>query len=123
MNDAGDYSSAYCILQTDDNSLTGHGMVPPPALFLVLLNPTNMPAEQTFTIGRGNDIVCKAIDNLALRLHGKTLEELTENMGKTWRYLVADSQLRWIGPEVGFPSFFFIRFYFHPANVVSHRKE
>lgn len=24
-----------------------------------------------------------------------------ENWGKTWRYLVADSQLRWIGPEKG----------------------
>lgn len=38
---------------------------------------------------------------IAERLVGKTLGELTENMGKTWRYLVSDSQLRWVGPEKG----------------------
>ncbi|KAF6224792.1 hypothetical protein HO133_009986 [Letharia lupina] len=80
MNPAGDYSSAYCILQTDSPH-TGHGM--------------------TFTIGRGNDIVCLAIENLATRLKGRTLESLTANWGQTWRYLVSDSQLRWIGPEKG----------------------
>ncbi|KAK9469514.1 enolase C-terminal domain-like protein [Lipomyces arxii] len=80
MNDAGDYSSAYVILKTNEE-LTGHGM--------------------TFTIGRGNDIVCMAIKNVANRLVGKTLSELTADMGKTWRYLVGDSQLRWIGPEKG----------------------
>jgi L-galactonate dehydratase len=35
------------------------------------------------------------------RIVGKTLDELTSNWGKTWRYLVSDSQLRWIGPEKG----------------------
>ena len=80
MNAAGDYSAAYCILQTD-SSYNGHGM--------------------TFTIGRGNDIVCKAIDNVADRIKGKKLSDLVADWGKTWRYLVADSQLRWIGPEKG----------------------
>ncbi|MCJ1393067.1 L-galactonate dehydratase [Xylographa bjoerkii] len=80
MNAAGDYSSAYCILTTD-SEYTGHGM--------------------TFTIGRGNDIVCAAILNVAERVKGKTMESLVENWGKTWRYLVSDSQLRWIGPEKG----------------------
>ena len=56
---------------------------------------------QTFTIGRGNDIVCKAIDNVADRIKGHTLSSLVANWGKTWRYLVNDSQLRWIGPEKG----------------------
>lgn len=32
---------------------------------------------------------------------GKDLDEITSNWGKTWRYLVSDSQLRWIGPEKG----------------------
>jgi L-galactonate dehydratase len=32
---------------------------------------------------------------------GKSLDDLTANWGKTWRYLVSDSQLRWIGPEKG----------------------
>ncbi|KAL7929067.1 L-galactonate dehydratase [Trichoderma chlorosporum] len=80
MNAAGDYSAAYCILQTD-SAHSGHGM--------------------TFTIGRGNDIVCAAINHVADRLKGKTLSSLVADWGKTWRYLVNDSQLRWIGPEKG----------------------
>ncbi|KAI9839204.1 MAG: L-galactonate dehydratase [Sarea resinae] len=80
MNTAGDYSAAYCILQTDSPH-SGHGM--------------------TFTIGRGNEIVCQAINYLAERVKGKTLQSLVADWGKTWRYLVSDSQLRWIGPEKG----------------------
>ena len=45
--------------------------------------------------------MCAAILNVAERVKGKTLESLVENWGKTWRYLVSDSQLRWIGPEKG----------------------
>ncbi|MCJ1448726.1 MAG: L-galactonate dehydratase [Stictis urceolatum] len=80
MNAAGDYSSAYCILSTDSEH-SGHGM--------------------TFTIGRGNEIVCAAILEVAARVRGRTLDSLTADWGKTWRYLVSDSQLRWIGPEKG----------------------
>ncbi|KAG8784155.1 hypothetical protein FRC20_001933 [Serendipita sp. 405] len=80
MNTECDYSSAYITLLTDSD-LVGHGM--------------------TFTIGRGNDIVCNAISQVADRLVGKETESLFENMGKTWEYLVADPQLRWIGPEKG----------------------
>ncbi len=56
---------------------------------------------QTFTIGRGNEIVCTAIAYLADRIKGHTLDSLVANWGKTWRHLVNDSQLRWIGPEKG----------------------
>lgn len=80
MNAAGDYSAAYCILYTDTD-YTGHGM--------------------TFTIGRGNEIVCTAIPLLVDRIKGHTLDSLTSNWGRTWRYIVSDSQLRWIGPEKG----------------------
>ncbi|KAI8964552.1 enolase C-terminal domain-like protein [Daldinia sp. FL1419] len=80
MNAAGDYSSAYCILETD-SEFSGHGM--------------------TFTIGRGNDIVCAAISHLAQRIQHRTLSSLVANWGQTWRHLVNDSQLRWIGPEKG----------------------
>ncbi|KAI6124557.1 enolase C-terminal domain-like protein [Pisolithus croceorrhizus] len=55
----------------------------------------------TFTIGRGNDIVCQAIAALANRLIGLDPEDLFKNMGKTHDYISADSQLRWIGPEKG----------------------
>ncbi|ERS98075.1 uncharacterized protein SPSK_06299 [Sporothrix schenckii 1099-18] len=81
MNAAGDYSSAYCILETDDPAFQGHGM--------------------TFTIGRGNDIVCAAINHVADRVRGRTLSSLVADWGATWRHLVNDSQLRWIGPEKG----------------------
>ncbi|KAI0822900.1 enolase C-terminal domain-like protein [Trametes gibbosa] len=80
MNTDCDYSAAYVKLLTDSD-LTGFGM--------------------TFTIGRGNDIVCRAIEELSKRLVGKDVEEIFANMGKTWDYLSADSQLRWIGPEKG----------------------
>lgn len=57
--------------------------------------------SQTFTIGRGNDIVCAAIKHVAARIQGRTLSSLVANWGQTWRHLVNDSQLRWIGPEKG----------------------
>lgn len=74
MNTDCDYSSAYVTLLTSSD-LVGHGM--------------------TFTIGRGNDIVCAAIREVASRLEGKNVEDLFSNMGKTWDYLCADPQLRW----------------------------
>ena len=45
--------------------------------------------------------MCKAIDHVADRIRGRTLSSLVSNWGETWRYLVSDSQLRWIGPEKG----------------------
>ncbi|PFH48974.1 hypothetical protein AMATHDRAFT_76464 [Amanita thiersii Skay4041] len=80
MNTDTDYSAAYITLFTDTN-LVGHGM--------------------TFTNGRGNDIVCMAIKEVANRLVGKDTEELFADMGKAWDHLTADAQLRWIGPEKG----------------------
>ncbi|KPM39366.1 L-galactonate dehydratase [Neonectria ditissima] len=80
MNPSGDYSAAHIRLTTNTD-LTGHGI--------------------SFTIGRGNDLCTAAACQIAERLVGKTLGELTENMGQTWRYLVSDSQLRWVGPEKG----------------------
>jgi L-galactonate dehydratase len=40
-----------------------------------------------------------ALEIFAKRVVGKSLHELTRNMGKTFRYMVSDSQYRWIGPE------------------------
>ena len=56
---------------------------------------------QTFTIGRGNDLVCGAIELTASLIVGRNLEDLVQDWGKTWRYLTSDSQLRWVGPEKG----------------------
>lgn len=82
MNPDPDYSAAYVRIDTDAaDGLAGHGFV--------------------FTIGRGNDVQVAAIRALADRLIGADVEELLDAMGATWRELVYDSQLRWLGPEKG----------------------
>ncbi|BDH44266.1 L-fuconate dehydratase [Salmonella enterica subsp. enterica serovar Choleraesuis] len=81
MNPDPDYSAAYVILDTDNPELSGHGL--------------------TFTIGRGNEVCCAAIEALAGRVVGKKLEEFTADMGAFWRHMTSDSQLRWIGPDKG----------------------
>lgn len=81
MNPDPDYSAAYVILDTDDESLKGHGL--------------------TFTIGRGNDICCMAINAMRHLVIGTDLDEVTRNPGQYWRHLTSDSQLRWIGPDKG----------------------
>ncbi len=80
MNPDPDYSAAYAILRTDGD-LEGHGFA--------------------FTIGRGNEIVVKAIEALAPLVRGQSLEGFTADMGAFWRRMTGDSQLRWIGPEKG----------------------
>lgn len=45
--------------------------------------------------------MCAAINHLGDRVKGRTLSSLVADWGKTWRHLVNDSQLRWIGPEKG----------------------
>jgi L-fuconate dehydratase len=80
MNPDPDYSSAYVILHADDGR-EGHG--------------------SSFTIGRGNEIVCAAIRAHEHLVVGRPLEEFTANPGAFWRSLTNDSQLRWIGPDKG----------------------
>ncbi|PSL02484.1 L-fuconate dehydratase [Haloactinopolyspora alba] len=81
MNPDPDYSTAYVVVRTDDDGPDGHGFV--------------------FTIGRGNDVQVAAIDTLRSFLLGHEVEPLLADMGGTWRRLVHDSQLRWLGPEKG----------------------
>jgi L-fuconate dehydratase len=81
MNPDPDYSAAYVVLETDVPGLEGHGL--------------------TFTIGRGNEVVCAAIHALAARVVGLDLDGIAEDMGRFWRHVTGDSQLRWIGPDKG----------------------
>jgi len=82
MNPDPDYSAAYLVVETDaDDGLHGAGFV--------------------FTIGRGNDIQSNAIEVLAQRFVGRDVEELLGDMGATWKEMLNDSQLRWLGPEKG----------------------
>ncbi len=81
MNPDPDYSAAYVILETGSARLQGHGL--------------------TFTIGRGNEICCAAIEAMRHLVVGLELDWITEDMGRFWRHLTSDSQLRWIGPDKG----------------------
>ncbi|SDK58583.1 L-fuconate dehydratase [Arthrobacter sp. ok362] len=81
MNKDGDYSAAYVVLHTDDPQLSGYGF--------------------TFTIGRGNDLCVAAAEQRALPLIGRSVEEITSDLGGIYRELQSDSQLRWLGPEKG----------------------
>ncbi len=82
MNPDPDYSAAYVVLKTDHPAgLEGHGL--------------------TFTIGRGNDLCVQAINAMRHLVVGHTLEEFTADMGRFWRHVTSDSQLRWVGPEKG----------------------
>ncbi len=80
MNQAPDYSAAYVVLHVDHGP-DGHGM--------------------TFTIGRGNEICCSAIEALGALLVGREVEGLFADMGAVWKLVTGDSQLRWTGPEKG----------------------
>lgn len=80
MNRDPDYSAAYVILETDADS-AGHGL--------------------TFTIGRGNELCVAAAQTLGERLVGRTLQSIAADLGAFWYEMVADSQLRWVGPERG----------------------
>lgn len=75
-----DYSGAYVFLDTDGPH-QGVGM--------------------TFTIGRGNDLCCAAIEALAPLVVGRDLEDLVADGAAFWRSLTNDGQLRWLGPEKG----------------------
>lgn len=81
MNPDPDYSAAYVILETDQPGLSGHGL--------------------TFTIGRGNDICCAAIHAMQHLVVGLDLDWIAADMGRFWRHITSDSQLRWIGPDKG----------------------
>ncbi|RCK68622.1 fuconate dehydratase [Desertihabitans brevis] len=78
MNVDADYSAAYLRIVTD-GPLYGCGF--------------------TFTIGRGNEVVCAAIRAWADRLVGRDAGTLDPTA--LYRELKTDSQLRWLGPEKG----------------------
>jgi len=80
MNEAPDYSAAYVTIETSGGD-QGHGM--------------------TFTIGRGNELCVAAVNSIAPLLIGKSVDEVFGNLGRTWKTVTGESQLRWVGPEKG----------------------
>ena len=80
MNADPDYSAAYLRINSDSGT---HG------------------DSLVFTIGRGNDVQIAAIDILAQRYAGMSVQDAFTNIGASARELSADSQLRWLGPDKG----------------------
>jgi L-fuconate dehydratase len=75
-----DYSAAYLQLECADGS-RGYGLI--------------------FTIGRGNDLCCAAVEAMRHLVVGRSLDGITGDMGGFCESLRGDSQLRWLGPEKG----------------------
>lgn len=80
VNKDPDYSAAYLTITTDAGD-SGHSLV--------------------FTLGRGNEIVTKALRSYAEMIVGEDAEMLMGDMGRTSKKLIHDSQFRWLGPEKG----------------------
>jgi L-fuconate dehydratase len=66
---------------TDDSGITGTGFA--------------------FTLGEGNDLVCKAAAFYAKQLKGKDIEELMASFGRLFNQLSNEQQFRWLGPHKG----------------------
>jgi len=75
-----DHSACYVTLQTNGD-IVGNGI--------------------TFTLGRGNEIVLKAIETYKPFVIGKRLSEITHDFCGFYRSITQESQLRWLGPEKG----------------------
>ncbi|GFO21024.1 mitochondrial enolase superfamily member 1 [Plakobranchus ocellatus] len=80
MNKSPDYSCPYVTLETE-SGLTGNGI--------------------TFSLGRGNNIVCEAIKLLRHLVVGQDICNILQNFGAFWRSLTSEDQIRWLGPEKG----------------------
>ncbi len=80
MNPDPDYSAAYLILETERGD-AGYGHV--------------------FTIGRGNDLCCAAIEAMQHLVIGVELDDIKADPAHFYERLRSDSQLRWLGPEKG----------------------
>ncbi|HVU58088.1 MAG TPA: enolase C-terminal domain-like protein [Puia sp.] len=65
----------------DDSGLTGTGLA--------------------FTLGEGNDMVCRAAQFYAEKLKGKDIEELMADFGNIFNSLSNEQQFRWLGPHKG----------------------
>jgi L-fuconate dehydratase len=65
----------------DDNGRTGSGFA--------------------FTLGAGNDLVCKAAAFYADMLKGQDIEEIMSDFGSRFNQMANEQQFRWLGPHKG----------------------
>lgn len=75
-----DYSAAYIVIETESG---------------------NQGFSLIFTIGRGNDICCRAVEAMRHLVVGRDLAAIKRDMGRFYDELRSDSQIRWLGPEKG----------------------
>ncbi|REL27438.1 L-fuconate dehydratase [Thalassotalea euphylliae] len=80
INKDPDYSAAYVEITAEQGN-KGYGLV--------------------FTIGRGNDICCQAIESMRHLVIGYDFNDIKANIAAFYDSLRGDSQLRWLGPEKG----------------------
>lgn len=74
------YSYAVTILQTDEG-VQGTGLA--------------------FTLGEGNDLVCRAAEFYAARLVGLEIEDVMSRFGALQKEMAEEQQFRWLGPHKG----------------------
>lgn len=74
------YAYAVCRLQTD-RKIEGIGLA--------------------FTLGAGNELVCRAIEYLLKFVEGKEINELMANFGPVVKAMADDPNFRWLGPHKG----------------------
>lgn len=65
------------VILTTSNAMKGHGM--------------------TFTLGKGTNIVCTAVESMKFLLENEELDKIFKDFGSFWRKLTSESQLRWVG--------------------------
>ena len=75
-----DYSAAYITLETEQGD-RGCGLI--------------------FTIGRGNNLCCQAVENMRHLVVGSDFDEIKADITSFYDHLRSDSQLQWLGPEKG----------------------
>lgn len=73
-----DYSLCYVVITTSDG-MQGFGI--------------------TFTLGKGTNIVCTAVDSMKFLLENEELDVILSDFGGFWRKLTSESQLRWVRSE------------------------
>lgn len=54
-----------------------------------------------FTLGEGNDLVCRAAEFYAGCLKGRDIEEIMADFGRLQREMADEQQFRWLGPHKG----------------------
>lgn len=70
---------------------------------VTLLEDSSMGAGTglAFTLGEGNDLVCRVAEFFAAGLQGREIAEVMQNFGERQRAMADEQQMRWLGPHKG----------------------